>query len=78
MPTRVTFWVKRSSPLVHEKQTIPKKQRTNNLHGIHSNIKSEIVNARGEVTIKTEEIDDGSTGESFLDMLGIKKHFHRI
>eukprot|EP00978_Attheya_sp_CCMP212_P012892 scaffold32182_cov48-Attheya_sp.AAC.1 len=59
MPTRVTFWVKRSSPLVHERQPIPKKQRTNNLHGIHT--KSEIVNAGGEVSVKTEEIDDGST-----------------
>eukprot|EP00978_Attheya_sp_CCMP212_P012369 scaffold30781_cov52-Attheya_sp.AAC.1 len=58
MPTRVTIWVKRSS-LVHERQPIPKKRRTNDLHGIH--IKREIVNARGEVTIKTEEIDDGST-----------------
>eukprot|EP00978_Attheya_sp_CCMP212_P032002 scaffold122974_cov53-Attheya_sp.AAC.4 len=71
MPTRVTFWVKRSSPLVHERQPILKKQRTNDLHGIH--IKSEIVNSGGEVTVKTEEIDDGSTGESFLDIL---KTFH--
>eukprot|EP00978_Attheya_sp_CCMP212_P014532 scaffold37059_cov57-Attheya_sp.AAC.3 len=62
MPTRVTLWVKRSSPLVLARYPIPKKQRTNDLRGIH--IKSEIVNAGGEVpviTVKTEEIDDGST-----------------
>eukprot|EP00978_Attheya_sp_CCMP212_P048337 scaffold506353_cov59-Attheya_sp.AAC.1 len=59
MPTRVTLWVKRSSPLVHP---IPKKRRTNDLRGIR--VKSETVNAGGEVpvitVVETEEIDDGS------------------
>jgi hypothetical protein len=74
MPTRVTFRVKRGSSLpIHEQA---KKQRTTNVPRIR--VKSEIVTTVEEVTVKTEEIDDGSTGESFLDMLGIKKHFHRI
>ena len=64
MPTRVTLQIKRSLPLVHERQPIPKTQKTNDIHGLH--IKSEIMSAGEEVTIKIEEIDDASPGESFL------------
>eukprot|EP00550_Attheya_septentrionalis_P008417 CAMPEP_0198282538 /NCGR_PEP_ID=MMETSP1449-20131203/2325_1 /TAXON_ID=420275 /ORGANISM="Attheya septentrionalis, Strain CCMP2084" /LENGTH=327 /DNA_ID=CAMNT_0043978813 /DNA_START=503 /DNA_END=1482 /DNA_ORIENTATION=- len=58
MPTRVTFRVKRGSSLpVHEQA---KKQRTTNVPCIR--VKSEIVTTVEEVvTVKTEEIDDGST-----------------
>jgi hypothetical protein len=52
-----------------------KKQRTTNVP--HIRVKSEIVTTVEEVvTVKTEEIDDGSTGESFLDVS--KKIVHRI
>eukprot|EP00978_Attheya_sp_CCMP212_P026997 scaffold89931_cov41-Attheya_sp.AAC.2 len=65
MPTRVTFRVKRGSSLpVNERA---KKQRATNVPRIR--VKSEIVTTVEEVvTVKTEEIDDGSTGESFLDI----------
>jgi hypothetical protein len=70
MPTRVTFRVKRGSSLpVHERA---KKQRTTNVPRIH--VKSEIVTTVEEIIVNTEEIDDGSTGESFLDVLDILKH----
>eukprot|EP00978_Attheya_sp_CCMP212_P034634 scaffold146159_cov37-Attheya_sp.AAC.1 len=36
MPTRVTLTVKRSLPLVHERHPIAKKQRTNDLRGVHN------------------------------------------
>jgi len=58
MPIRVTFRVKRGSSLpIHERA---KKQRMTNVPRIH--VKSEIVTTVEEVTVKTEEIDDGSTG----------------
>jgi hypothetical protein len=72
MPIRVTFRVKRGSSL-HERHPIAKKQRTTNVPSIR--VKSEIVTTVEEVvTIKTEEIDDGSTGESFLNILDIQKN----
>eukprot|EP00978_Attheya_sp_CCMP212_P020853 scaffold60253_cov29-Attheya_sp.AAC.1 len=40
--------------------------------------KKAVDNQLEEVTVKTEEIDDGSTGESFLDILDIQKQLHRI
>eukprot|EP00978_Attheya_sp_CCMP212_P046991 scaffold421183_cov56-Attheya_sp.AAC.3 len=59
MPTRVTFRVKRGSSLpVHERA---KKQRATNVPRIR--VKSEIVTTVEDVTVKTEQIDDGSTGE---------------
>jgi hypothetical protein len=69
MPIRVTLRVKRGSSLpVNERA---KKQRMTDLPPIRVN--SEIVTIVEEVTVKTEEIDDGSTGESFLDILDILK-----
>jgi len=60
MPTRVTFWVKQGSSLqVHKRHPIAKKQRTTNVPSIRNT--SEIVTTVQEVTVKTEEIDDGST-----------------
>eukprot|EP00978_Attheya_sp_CCMP212_P011169 scaffold27385_cov47-Attheya_sp.AAC.2 len=60
MPTRVTFWVQQGSSLpVHERHPITKKQRTTNVPSIRR--KSEIATTVQEVTVKTEEIDDGST-----------------
>jgi hypothetical protein len=72
MPTQVTFIVKRgSSILVHEHNSIAKKQRTTPIPSIR--FKREGVNAVvEEVTIKAEEIDE-SKGELviFLDILKI-------
>eukprot|EP00978_Attheya_sp_CCMP212_P011991 scaffold29709_cov53-Attheya_sp.AAC.3 len=60
MPTRVTFWVKQgSSLLVHERHPVAKKQRMTNVPSIRK--KSEIATTVQEVTVQTEEIDDGST-----------------
>eukprot|EP00978_Attheya_sp_CCMP212_P017144 scaffold45539_cov51-Attheya_sp.AAC.3 len=56
MPTQVTFRVKRGSSLAIHEQA--KKQRTTNVPRIR--VKSEIVTTVEEVTVKTEEIDDGS------------------
>jgi hypothetical protein len=64
MPIRVTLRVKRGSSLPVYEQA--KKQRTTNVPCIR--VKSEIVTTVEEVTVKTEEIDDGSTGEPFLDI----------
>eukprot|EP00978_Attheya_sp_CCMP212_P013586 scaffold34115_cov46-Attheya_sp.AAC.1 len=59
MPIRVTLRVKRGSALpIHERA---KKQRMTNVPRIR--VKSEIVNTAEEVTVKTEEIDDGSIGD---------------
>jgi hypothetical protein len=60
MPIRVTFRVKRGSSLPIHKQA--KKQRMTNVPPIRE--KSEIVNTVEDVTVKTEDIDDGSIGES--------------
>eukprot|EP00978_Attheya_sp_CCMP212_P025521 scaffold82269_cov40-Attheya_sp.AAC.2 len=56
MPIRVTFRVKRGSSLPIHKRA--KKQRMTNLPRIR--VKSETVNTAEEVTVKREEIDDGS------------------
>jgi hypothetical protein len=37
-------------------------------------VKSETVNTAEEVTIKREEVGDGSIGESFLDIVGYSKN----
>jgi hypothetical protein len=65
MPTRVRFRVKLGSSLPFNERV--KKQRMTNVPRIC--VKSEIVTTVEEVTVKTEEIDDGSIGESFLDIL---------
>ncbi len=61
MPIRVKLRVKRESSLLVNERA--KKQRMTNVPRIH--VKSEIVTTVEEVTVKTEEIDDGSIGESF-------------
>ena len=75
MPTRVIVRFKRASPspLVHERDPIAKKQRTNDLCGIRIKSETETGNTKKvkkcERTIIREEIDDGSTaaaGESFF------------
>ena len=67
MPIRVTFRVKRGSSLPLNERA--KKQRMTNVPRIR--VKSETVNTAEEVTVKREEVDHGSTGESFLDILDI-------
>jgi hypothetical protein len=69
MPIRVTLRVRRLSPLAHEQSPTAKKQRTTQLPISHIHIESDIANAVEEVNVKTEAIDEESTGESFLDIL---------